>query len=278
VREKLSEKVVADMGKPALQRQVLEIFLPEPNESDVGPETGVKVRWIVFAPGDSMADARDTPADDPKWAKAKADAEAMHARIKADPEKFDELARTSSDEPTGRGNGGKQRWIYPSSPIDQPVKNAVLVTGLQPRQLLDPVKGDLGWYVIEFMRPAGDGETEWLESLKTELTDNASFRQAARDNSEAEEAADGGDIGWIARGQLVDELDAAIFGTAVGSNSDVITIAGEGDYLLRILKEETRTPTEEQLDIFEQTGFQYWYTRQKEDADIDYNLGSSPAV
>ncbi len=163
LREHLSDKVVADMSKPAVQRQVLEIYLPEPNQSTAGNEPGVKVRWMVFAPKDSLVEAPDLPETDPAWAKAKADADAMHARLKANPTIFDTLARTSSDESTGKANGGKQRWIYASTPIDQFVKSAVLTTGLLPGQLLDPVKGELGWYVIQLLRSNDDDETAWLD-------------------------------------------------------------------------------------------------------------------
>ena len=274
VREKLSEKVVADLKQPGPQRHVLEIYLPEPNQSTAGDVEGVKVRWIVYAPKDSMADADTLPGDDPAWAKAHEDANAAYAELKAHPEKFDELARSQSDESTGKDNGGKQQWIYGSTPIDGKLKVPVLAEGVEPGELLEPIRSELGYYVIQFMRPTGEGDTKWLESLKATITDDASFKQAARDNSEGEKVAEGGDIGWIAPGQLSDELDKAVFETAVGSMSNVITIAQDGNYLLRILAEETRAPTAEQTQIFDSTGFQYWYSKKKEAAKVDYLLGS----
>jgi hypothetical protein len=275
IRQKLSDKVVADLQKPGKQRHVLEIFVPEPNQPAGGPEPGVKVRWIVFAPNDTTKGATDVPATDPAWTKAKADADAAFAELKSHPEKFDEMARAESDEASAKTTGGKQPWIFASTEIDQPVKNAVLADGLTPGQLLDPVKGDLGWYVIAFMRPEGDGEDAWLTDLKSKLTSEASFRQAAKDTSEGKEAGAGGDLGWIAPGQLSSDLDTAVFDTAVGETSDVVTVSGEGSYLLRVLAEETRSPTDEQIKIFKDSGFSYWYTKQKEAAKIDYNTGSS---
>jgi len=184
------------------------------------------------------------------------------------------MARAESDEASAKTTGGKQPWIYASTEIDQPVKNAVLADGLTPGQLLDPVKGELGWYVIQFLRPEGDGDDAWLKDLKAKITDDASFKQAAKDNSEGKEAGNGGDLGWIAPGQLVADLDTAIFATAIGSTSDAVTISGTGSYLVRVLAEETRTPTDEQLKIFKDSGFSYWYTKQKGAAKIDYNTGS----
>jgi parvulin-like peptidyl-prolyl isomerase len=278
IRTKLSDKVVADMGKPGPQRHVLEIFLPEPPAPSTGAaEPGVKVRWIVFAPNDKTLGAGDVKDDDPAWTKAKADAEAAYAALKSDPKKFDAMARADSDESSAKTNGGKQPWIYPSTTIDIPVKNAVLATGLTPGQLIAPVKGELGWYVIQFMRPTGDGDDAFLTDLKSKITDEASFRQAAKDNSEGEKAGEGGDLGWIAQGQLGSELDTSVFATAVGSTSDLVTISGTGVYLVRVLAEETRTPTDEQLKLFKDSGFSYWYTKKKEAADIDYPLGSTTA-
>lgn len=275
LRLKLSDKIVADMSKPGLQRHVLQIHLPEPNAAASAAELGVKVRHILYAPKDDAGGAEELPATDPAWAAAKAEADAAYAALKADPKTFDALARAESDEPSAKNTGGKQPWYYPTSEVDPAFKSAIFKEGLTPGQLLEPVKSAFGWHVIEFMRPTGEGEKAWLDTLVPKATGDAAFQQLARDNSEGEEAGEGGDIGWIAKGQLVDQLDTAVFGTAIGSNSSVITISGDGNYLLRVLGEETRTPTEEQISIFEDSGFQYWYTAQKEAADIQYLLGTT---
>lgn len=275
VRTKLSDKVVADMSKPGPQRHVLEIYLPEANASTVGTEAGVKVRHIVFAPNDNAANAEKVPATDPAWAKAKADADAAYNELKAHPEKFDEMARSLSDEPSAKSTGGKQPWYYPSSTVDQAFKNAIFAQGLTPGQLLAPVKSAFGWHVIQFMRPTGEGDDAWLTALKARITDDASFKQIAKDNSEGAEAKDGGDLGWIAKAQLQDQLDSTVFSTATGSVSSIVTISGDGLYLLKVLTEETKTPTDEQLKLFKDTGFSYWYTKEKGKADINYALGTT---
>jgi parvulin-like peptidyl-prolyl isomerase len=274
-RRKLSEKIVADLSRPGTQRHVLEIYLPEPNASSTGIVDGVKVRHIVFAPNDDPATAEDVPATDPAWAKAKADADAAYAQIKADPTKFDELARTLSDERSAKSTGGKQPWYYPGSTVDQDFKNAILADGLTPGQLLAPVKSSFGWHVIQFMRPTGEGDKAWLETQKTKAIDDAAFKQLAIDNSEATDAKDGGDMGWIAKGQLADQLDATVFATAIGAVSDVVAVEGDGVYLFRVIGEETRTPTDDQLKIFDESGFDHWYTAQKDAADIVYNLSDT---
>jgi len=273
LRRKLSDQVVADLSAPGKQRHVLEIFLPTPNASQAGvTEGGVKVRQIVFAPNDDTTTSEDLPADDPAWAKAKAEADAAYAELQLHPEKFDEMARTMTDERTAKLLGGKQPWYYPGSTVDLAFKDAILKPDLKPWQLLAPVKSAFAWHVIQFMRPTGDGDKAYLTTLKGTLTDAASFKQAAIDNSEGKEAKDGGDLGWIAGQQLSDTLDAAVFATPVGSISDVVSVSDgtgeDGQYLLMVLAEETRDPTADQLKIFKDSGFDTWYTRQKDDAEI----------
>lgn len=284
LRRKLSDAVVADLSKPGPQRHVLEIFLPTPNASQAGvTEGGVKVRQIVFAPNNDTTTSEKLPADDPAWAKAKAEAEAAYNELRLNPEKFDEMARTVSDERSGKQTGGKQPWYYPGSTVDPTFKSAILAADLKPWQLLAPLKSTFAWHVVQFMRPTGTGDKDYLSGLKPSLTDEAKFRAAATDNSEGTEARDGGDIGWIAKEQLSETLGAAVFATTVGSVSDVISVddgtTEDGQYLLMILAEETRDPTPEQLKIFEDSGFSSWYTRQKEALQeagkIVYNLVST---
>jgi parvulin-like peptidyl-prolyl isomerase len=283
VRQKLSDKVTADMQQPGKQRHVLEIYLPENQGSSAGPEPGVKVRWIVFAPKDKTDGADKVPATDPSWRQAKADASAAYATLLADPTRFDAMARADSDELSARqatgpqGGGGKQPWIYPTTTIDAAIKNAVLAEGLTNEQILAPVKGDIGWYLIEYMRPEGDGDDAFLSDLKGSLTSDAAFMQAAKDWSEGKEAGAGGDLGWIMPGQLSGDLDKAILATPVGSTSDVVSVSSDGTYLFRVLAEETKTPTPDQVKIVKDSGFTYWYTQQKDAAKIDYNVGS-PSV
>ena len=281
LRTKLSDKIVADLSKAGPQRHVLEIRLPEPNTSSIETEAGVKVRWIAFAPNDSLADAGDVKVDDPAWTKAKADADRFYGILKASPAKLDEIARSSSDEASGKNNGGKQPWLYPSATIDASLKNAIVPNTDPLGTILAPIKGEDAWYIVQILRRSAD-EDAWLDGLKTKATDDAAFKQLARDNSEGNtakgvSAADkaAGDIGWITRGQLADELDKAIFDTAIGSNSEVVEVSGDGTYLFRILAEQTKELTEDQLDIIKSGGFSYWYTREKEKADIDYTLGTS---
>lgn len=282
IRKKLSDKVVADLSQPGPQRHVLEIYLPVPNASSTGAELGVKVRQIVFAPNHDTTTSNQLPAENPAWATAKAAADAAYATLQADPTKFDAMARSLSDERSAKTDGGKQPWYYQSSTIDPALKTAIFADGLQPGQILPPVKSAFGWHVIQFLRNSNDTEATFLTNLKAKITDEASFRQAAINNGEANpaepDATSDGDIGWIAKGQLDGDLERALFAPEVGKMSDVTDIPNDGTYLFWILAEETRTPTQDQLNVFKNTGFTTWYTTKKGAADIKYLIGSSAAT
>ncbi|MES2210115.1 MAG: peptidylprolyl isomerase [Chloroflexota bacterium] len=273
VRRRLDEKVVADLSGPSLQRQVEQIFLtvntPQPD--------GVKVRHILVSPKDDPGGASKLPADDPSWKTAEDEAKALYAEILADPRKFDVLAREKSDEGQARSTGGKLPYYDPTSPIDPAFAKAILAPGLQPGQLLAPFRSGFGWHIVQVMRPYGDGETAWMNKLRTQLLAGGDFAQVARDQGEGPEAAAGGDVGWIAVGELGDLKETPIFAAKVGGLTDVVTIPNEGVYLWKVVAEEMRTPTAEQIATFKNSAFTNWYSAKKAAANITRSTDSSAA-
>ena len=259
VRQRLNDKIVADLSRPAKQRHVLQIFLPE----ITAMPDGVKVRHILYAPNDDPAKAKDLAATDPGWAKAEAEAKAAYALLTKDPSKFDELARTVSDEGSAAQTGGKQPFYDAASLIDSAFAAAIFAPGLKPGDLLPPFKSGFGWHVVQFLRPYGDGDKAWLETLKQQVADGADFGSLARDQGEGPEARVAGDIDWLATGQLDTAKETPIFATTVGSTSAVTEIPGDGAYLWFVVSEEVRSPTKAQLSIYEQSGFSNWYSDQK---------------
>jgi parvulin-like peptidyl-prolyl isomerase len=274
VRKKLSDKVVADLSKPGPQRHVLQIYLPTEQPS---PD-GVKVRHILFSPNDDPAKAKSLAAGDPAWQKAKDEAFATYQQLLQDPSKFDLMAREKSDDTGTKDKGGKLGWSDPSSPLAKPFSDAIFQKGLRPMQLLEPVKTDFGWHVIQFMRAYGDGDEAFMNDLKTRADAGIDFAQLARDYGEGDEAKKGGDIGWIIKGQLPDLKEGQIFEPKVGEVSDVASVPDDGLYLFKVLAEETRPPTPEQIKIFEDSGFSDWYSVKKSAAKIDRFVGSSAAT
>ena len=270
IRQKLEDQVVADAVKPGPQREVAEIFIAE-SEADV-PPTAVKVRHILYSPKDDPngASGGTIPADDPSWTQAKADADAAFAKLQDDASLFDSLARAESDEASARGitgSGGKlPGYVTEDSGYVEEFQEAVLVPNLREGQILAPFKTDFGWHVVQVMYHPTDKER--MDALKTEADGGADFATLARDNSESSTAGRGGDLGWIAKGQLDDQQDAAISATEIGGTSDVVVIAGDGTYLFEVKAEETRTPEGRQLEDIRSSAFGDWYQLKKDAVEV----------
>lgn len=75
-----------------------------------------------------------------------------------------------------------------------------------------------------------------LQSLKDELAQGADFADLAKQHSQGPEAKDGGLMGWVAKGDLVGDLDTALFALSPGSVSDVL----ETEFGVLLLKAEEK--------------------------------------
>lgn len=274
VRKGLDAKVVADLSAPAKQRHVLEIYI----NSGLSATTGVKVRHILISPKHDPNGAQTLPLSDPAWKTAKDEATAIYNEVVADPSKFDELARTKSDESSAVQTGGKLPFYDATSGIDPAFAKAILASGLQPGQILPPVQSAFGWHVIQFMRPLGDGDAAWMKQLRAQAVGGTDFAALARDQGEGPEAAQGGDIGWVAVGQFDPAKETPIFATPLNGLSEVTTIASDGVYLWKVIGEEVRTPTKDQITIFKQNGFTNWYAAKKALAKITRNVSTTSAT
>jgi parvulin-like peptidyl-prolyl isomerase len=276
VRNKLSDKVVADLSAPGPQRHVLQIKL---NSTTPDP-LAVKTRHILFAPKHDPDNASKLDASDPAWQTAQDLATAAYRELVGDPSKFDQMARsTQNDDPIARAAGGKLDWVDPTTQgLDPAFAKAVFVAGLKPGVILPPFKTSSGWDVVQIQRPYGDGNQAWLNTIKTRADAGEDFGALARDQGEGDEAAKGGDLGWIAKGQLPLGEEQAIFAATVGSTTAVTDIANDGDYLWKVLAEETKTPDAEQIKTFKDSGFTNWYSNKKAGATITRATDTSAAT
>jgi parvulin-like peptidyl-prolyl isomerase len=267
IHEKLQTKIVAAVTATGPQRRVSEIFVGEPTTE---PAPGaVKVRHILFSPNGDPSNASKVAPDDPAWGVASALAMETYQRLKADSTVFDAIARRDSDEGAAQGptgSGGKLPYIDSTSPADEAFKAAILLPSLKPGDILTPVKSAFGWHVIQIMyRPTDAAQ---LEALKKQADKGDDFALLARDNSEAPTSGIGGDLGWVAKGQLDDALTNAIFATPIGKVSAVVSVPNDGTYLFKVLAEETRTPEGRQLEELKSTAFSKWYDGKKSAATI----------
>jgi len=262
VRQKLEDMVVADATKAGPQREVSQIYLSQ--ETVDLPDEAVKVRHILYSPKDDpgAAQSGEIPADDPSWAAAQRDAAAAYAKLQADPSQFDAIARAESDEESARGatgTGGELgAYVSADSSYVESFSGPIIAANATDGQLLAPIKTEFGWHLVQVISHAPD-----LAKIKAQLDGGADFAKLAQDFSDGEEASRGGDLGWIARGQLDAAKIAAIFGTAIGKTSAVVTVPEDGQYLFRAAKEEERTPAGRQLEEIRSRAFSDWYEPKK---------------
>lgn len=264
-RTKLSDAILAQYLAPGPQRQVAEIFMQTGTSESL--EGAIKTRHILYSPNGDPSTAGEVPQDDQAWKDAEAKARATYDKVKANPSLFDSIARAESNEDAAATTGGKLPYFAPEDAIDEAFADAIFAPGLEPGQLLEPVKSAFGWHVIQVMH--GPTDLQWAEKLRDDV--NASkltFADAARDNSDSAEAEQGGDIGWIGKGQVVEQKEQAIFAAPVGKVSDPLVIPDEGTYLFLVSKEETREPDAEQKAVLESSAFPIWYSKQKAGFDI----------
>lgn len=273
IRQKLEDKLVADASKPAPQREVAQIYVSESPEA-------VKVRHILYSPKDDpeATQSGEIPPEDPSWAQAQADADAAFAKIKADPKQFDVIARAESDEESARGADGTggvlEAYVSKDSSYVPSFQDPIMEAKPTDGQLLGPIKTEFGFHVVEVISHAPD-----LADIKKRVDAGADFAAIAREVSEGPEAASGGDLGWVARGQLDTALTDAIFAAPVGKTSAVVTIPdGGGFYLFKVTAEEERAAEGRQLEEIRTRAFSDWYQPKKDAIEITRDSQISSAA
>jgi parvulin-like peptidyl-prolyl isomerase len=269
IRTKLEDKLVADASKPQPQRETAQIYLTQGTVEL--PDDAVKVRHILFSPKDdpSAASNGDIPDDDPSWGQAKLDADAAYARLKGDISQFDAVAREVSDEESARGPGGSggllEAYVSTYSSYVESFSKPILDAKPTDGQLLAPIKTEFGYHVVQVLNHAPD-----LAAIKTKIdSGQAEFADVARDISESGEAARGGDLGWIAKGQLEKSMTDAIFAAPIGKTSTVVTVKDDGQYLFLVSGEEERAPEGRQLDEIRSRLFADWYQPKKDAVTVE---------
>ena len=282
VRDALQKAIIAEVTeKPTTQRLVSEIFIS--TGSYQGPGDEVKVRHILYTPGDAApGTSSPPPTTDPTWSAAKAKAQATYNTLKAlagKPDeltaRFAEIAKKDSLD-TGSGADGGQLGYFTQASLDKGFGDAIFKAGLKKGDLLEPVASQYGWHVILFedRRPP---PTDRMNAVKTLAgAPGADFAKLAKEYSETAEAAKGGDLGWVAKGQLDAEREAAIFAAPIGKPSDVVK-AANGLYLYLVREEQSRKPDGAQLDALKTNAFQHWYDAEKLKADITPDLTAPTA-
>lgn len=261
----LEEKITADaVERETVQRRVSRIVV-EGDPSAPAVEQA-KSSHILFSPGGDPSASGSFSTGDPAWAAAEASANTVYEQLLADPSRFAELATSLSDDKGSGANGGDLPW-FAEADVDPAFGAAIFADGLAEGQILAPVRSSFGWHVIRYegRRAAG---AERIAALRTQASaPGADFAAIARENSEGDDAARGGDMGWIAKGQVEQALEEAIFAAPIGSVSEVLETSN-GWTILLVAEEATRKPEGDQIATLRANAYRNWYDEQKAGAEI----------
>jgi parvulin-like peptidyl-prolyl isomerase len=271
IRQALEDKAIAEATKADKQRQVSEIAIQAPQTPPT--DKAVKVRHILFSPKDDPSGAAELPAEDPAWTEAQLAAQKTYDELKKDPSKFDAEARAKSDEAAAQGEtgtGGKLPYIDDNGSFVQEFVDAVIKDDLKAGDILEPVKTDFGWHVIQVMyRPPDIDE---MKLLRDQAIAGEDFAGLARNYSDGNEAGKGGDKGWIAPGLLDARAIRAIYETPIGKVSEIVDVKDAGVFLYKVVAERTQTPDADQLATIKVAAFQNWYGEKKSAVTITREL------
>ncbi|HLY15069.1 MAG TPA: peptidylprolyl isomerase [Candidatus Limnocylindrales bacterium] len=272
IDEALSAKVTNDaITLPSIQREVSEIKIDTSGYTGPGPQ--VRARHILYTPGNQDPSASPVASNDPGWAVAQSEAEVTYNKLKAyvgtaeEATQFAQIATTDSKDTGSATDGGLLPYYDAGSGLDPAFAAAIFASGVKAGDLLPPVRSQFGWHVIliDSIRPA---PTERAADLQKQASvAGANFATLATANSDATDALQGGDMGWIARDQLSAEQENAIFASPVGSVSQVWTLS-DGLYIFKVSQEASRVPDASQAATLKDSAFGNWYALQKSKATI----------
>ncbi len=285
LRRKLDEAVVAQATKsPSEQVHAYEILLELGDETQDPTEGGPEVRasHILYSPNDDVEAAAELPEDDPAWAAAEAAAEAAASELRAiadgeeRAEQFATRAEEESDDQGSGAQGGDLGWS-PRGRFVQEFSDAVFDGDHTQHDIIGPVKSQFGYHVILYVgnRPAIQDRLKQVQDALAEP--DADFEALAEEQSDATNADDGGEIGWVARYQVAKEIEDLLFGMEVGETSE--PQQKDDGYHIYWIKERTeRELSNEQRNQIEQLAFQNWYEPQREVAQNDGTIFVDPSV
>ena len=269
-----AEEVVSD---EAPQRRVAEIVI-QPVEGEAVPQE--RARHVLVQPdpeAESQADATDE-----QWDAALEEAREVEELVSDPDADWFAIAEEHSDDTGSAARGGDLGW---SDPANSPyvTEFGATLADLEVGEVSDPVRTEFGYHVIQKTGERESPQAQAAELVEELRADPDSFAETARRVSEAETAADGGELGWVAPYQLDPMLEQAVFElTEVGQISDPIEAESGAITIYQLLEiSEGRDIEEDRLDDILAAGFERWLddeVRSPVETWIDPQFASTTAA
>ncbi len=147
-------------------------------------------------------------------------------------------------------------------------------------QIIGPVKSQYGYHVIFWEAEHAPAATR-INDLAAQLQKHqpgVTFQSLAIANSDAPDAAQGGDMGWIAKGQEADyHTEQALFGLQPGGVSSPVQLS-DGYYLYSISQITQRPPFGDQVASIRANAFTDWYQPLKDAAGANHTITTDPSM
>lgn len=117
------------------------------------------------------------------------------------------------------------------------------------------------------------------DAIYTDLTNGGDFAQAAREQSiDSGTAANGGDLGWFTRGQMVDKFEEVAFSTQPGQISAPFETEF-GWHIVQVQEHvQDRAMTDDQITQLRSALVEDWLTAKKAEANIDSEIDPTPTT
>ena len=268
IHEKLQAKIVADVTGPGARSAACRRSTSPRSRRRPRDRTRSRSATSCTRPKDDPANARPSPGRRPVvGSRAVAGDRATYARLKANPtcSTRSPARRATRDRPRARPAAAAScRTSTARATVDDGLQGGDPdARASRTGQLLDA--GQVGLRLARHpghVPPDRRGAPRGAQDEGRRRARTSAI--LARDNSDGPTASGiGGDLGWVAKGQLDDRLTDAIFATPIGKISEVVTVAGDGTYLFKVFAEETRTPEGRQLEELTSTAFSQVVRREE---------------
>lgn len=273
LKQKMTAALVAqDTNGPTDQVHPYEIQIMVNPDDPTAVQPEVHALHILYAPNGDPNKASTVPDNDPAWtaAQQKAQKTADALRAIADPtfrqQQFEATAKTDSNDSNTAATGGDLSWLTRAS-LERPFGDAIFDGQHSAGEIIGPVKTSFGWHVILYLAQRA-GPKDRIAAIREQVTaPGADFVAIARQVSEGTDASRGGDMGWIAKYQLAQDVEKIVFGLQAGQVSDVITDSA-GLHLYFVKERQQRAVDPDQLTTLKSSAFSNWYDPQKAAATI----------